>query len=196
MSRYYECQKSKGDALYEAFGIAVGNLLLTRFALLGLYLVLLSLFRSLFKKASFPETYTFSERNKVLNFFAFQLLLARDGKYHPACKDTALVVSDLEKEETQDRKSVVMQLHAELAAIAKTSKFFPMINSNLDEESVHSDNPLHLEQCPTRNSSNSGIVERRSGNRHLNKSRKWAEENIFIEPLDNPLDPKKSMKRL
>lgn len=161
--------------------------------LLGLYLGLLSLFRSLSKKVSFPETYTFSERNKVLNFFAFQLLLARDGKYRTAQDGSVSVVSGIDKSDAEEKKSVIVQLHAELAAISKTDKFFPMVSTKHEGE-ITSSSPLHLEEQGVGRNTSGSSVSRASS--RLDISRKWAEENIFVEILDNPLDPKKSMKRL
>lgn len=203
--RYYECRSSKIGALYEAFGIAVGNLLLTRFAMLLLYLCLITLFRSLSKKAAFPETYTISERMKVLNFFAFQLLLARDGKYPPE-KD--LATDSIEQNDDTPKQSVLSQLHTELASIKRTGRFFPIVKSStkMQEDSFPRDdsdcgsNPIVSTRINSAGFgvSADGVESARLSrfNKHLAARRKWAEAKMCTEELDNPLDPQKSMKLL
>ena len=168
------------NAAYEAFGLAVGNLLLARFLLILLYLGLLYLFRNLVRSIEFPETYSFVERAKVLNFLAFQLLLIRDGKHKKEHLDFQPEEGCIGMEE----KTVLNQLHAELANIPKTDRFFTMENSDTSErnESVQ-ENPLQKQ------SKDYALRLTRS----LKERKQWAKEKMYVEVLDNPLEPTKSL---
>ncbi len=84
----------------EAFGLAVGNVLLIRIGLVVFIMGALFLSRQFSNYASLPQTYTTFEKNKLLNFLAFQLLLARDEKYVTSSNTKAIdsIVSNLSKE--------------------------------------------------------------------------------------------------
>jgi hypothetical protein len=226
----------------------VGNLLLARVLLIVVYLGILFLFRRIVKSVEFPETYSIAERMKVLNFFAFQLLLVRDGKYVSE-KDR-----DKEEEKDKDREkgadamelavsgglplspadgagggggggggadTPLTQLHAELASLSNTDRFFSVLdpedraNSRANNSSRgyphsgssegiggglgDSSSPLHDMSPPGSSSKSPAAPSSASVSVSVSRlaaPRKWVEERVFVEVLDNPLAPQKSMKLL
>jgi hypothetical protein len=80
---YYECSRSQEDSLLTALGLSVGNTVLIRYLLILTFSVLLFAYnRSCWLRccrSNHQTTYSAKEREKVLHFFAFNLLLSRDG---------------------------------------------------------------------------------------------------------------------
>jgi hypothetical protein len=130
---YFECRATEMDALYSAFGVTVGNILLLRLALM-LFLMSFLIFQRLYLRwAGAPETFTTFERHQVLQFFAFQLLLARDGRFKTANKEGESVPASADN-------SLVVQLQDELGRIPETDRFF---DADDKETLAEQSNPVH-----------------------------------------------------
>ena len=105
---YYNCRNSEQAVFADSVGVAAGSM--------GVYVPLV-VFLTLFllrvysrqKGKTVATTYSKEEQQEVLNFLAFNLLLARDGKYEL---------------ETDEFKSIVHQLKAELGKQATIRRFY------------------------------------------------------------------------
>lgn len=106
---YFECRSTKISAMVNAWGIASGNM---GTVVPLLVVLILTLFFTLanMKFKSVPRTYSSGERDNVLDYLAFNLLLARDGRYR----------------EVRDRTggSMLQSLYEELAREEQIPRFF------------------------------------------------------------------------
>jgi hypothetical protein len=72
---YYECKMTIKDAIFDTFGIAFGNILLVRLAVV---VFLGMLFVTVGDKFYTPKMYKFEDRNRILQTLAYNLLRIRD----------------------------------------------------------------------------------------------------------------------
>jgi hypothetical protein len=126
---YYQCRSTKISALVNAWGISSGNMATVVPLLVVLALTLFFGFANL-KLKSVPRTYASGERNDVLDYLAFNLLLVRDGRYR-GMKDGRDALSSLEKNVGRSGDngregggSVLRALYEELAAEEQIPRFF------------------------------------------------------------------------
>ena len=204
---YFECRRTPLDSLYAAFGVTVGNIMLLRFGLMVFLMGFLMLQRQWFKFLGAPNTFTTFEKNKVLQFFAFQLLLARDAE-----NDAAEPANG----------SIVKQLQQELGSIEKTERFFssrgpdtvPLFSSDDNNTNILMSNDGQI----TRNSSNAFEIEENGANRGSNtyksessrsskskmainsttaaisRARRNTRNKVYHEVLENPLQKRSKSK--
>jgi hypothetical protein len=133
---YYECSRSKGDSLLTALGVSVGNTVLIRYLLIALMSFLLFGYHRWFSwcpscTPTHLTTYTNKEKEGVLHFLAFNLLLSRDGLYdqtvlvsHSQGKERKISKEDGGEEESG--KSLVRGLQHELSLQNNIRRFYPV----------------------------------------------------------------------
>mmetsp|Transcript_25031 Transcript_25031/g.46762 ORF Transcript_25031/g.46762 Transcript_25031/m.46762 type:complete len:743 (+) Transcript_25031:137-2365(+) len=147
---YLECRRTLADTLLTSIGIAVGNVLSVRSGLVIVFTLWLARYTSSGASArsgaegSEPSsqfiTYGTVERDKVLQYLAFNLLLARDGKYRAA---SAGQHSGRRQEGagTAEESSLVTHLAEELGAHPSLRRFFRADGTTCSERDTHH-NPL------------------------------------------------------
>jgi hypothetical protein len=125
---YYECTRSEYDSFISALGVSVGNAVVVRNAII---LLIASLFIIYHRIHPVFHTYTNREREKVLHFLAFNLLLARDGRYPTGDPPE-------EDQETcfETEKSLIKQLQSELSIQTNVKRFYNLNDD--DQESTPS----------------------------------------------------------
>jgi hypothetical protein len=114
---YYRCRETKAAALITAWGVSSGNM---STIVPVLVLLILTLFIT-FSKMRFrpiPETYSSDEREAVLDYLAFNLLLIRDKRYTPAGGAAGSA------HQQQRDASPLTELYQELGRHEKIPKFF------------------------------------------------------------------------
>ena len=131
---YLECRRTLLDTIIASAGIAVGNVLSVKSAMVIFFTALLARYTATDSAKKRDNngryvTYGTIERDKVLQYFAFNLLLARDGKYH--C-DSTFADSNL-----------IAELAKELASERNLKRFF---NPASDKMSPRGNlgNPIHI----------------------------------------------------
>ena len=90
---YYECSPSKSNAAINAWGIATSNAAMLSPLVVTCILLAFAAYNSS-KKREVARTYSAGERADVLTYFAFNLLLARDGHYKGAPDDVVVRLRD------------------------------------------------------------------------------------------------------
>jgi hypothetical protein len=128
---YYECRSSKISALVNAWGISSGNMATVVPLLVVLMLTVFFSFANL-KLQEVPRTYASGERDSVLNYLAFNLLLVRDGRYRGmnwADRKDALLSSIERNGSAGDGSesssgSILRSLYEELAREEQIPRFF------------------------------------------------------------------------
>jgi hypothetical protein len=117
---YYNCRNSDRSVFIDSIGVAAGAMGLYVPLIVFMTLLLLRAY-SRHKRQTVATTYSNDEQQEVLNFLAFNLLLARDGKYEL---------------ETDEYKSIVHQLRAELGKRAAIRRFYADDNKEADSSEV------------------------------------------------------------
>jgi hypothetical protein len=117
---YYNCRNSERTVFADSIGVAAGAMGLYVPLLVFMTLLLLRAY-SRHKRQTVASTYSKDEQQEVLNFLAFNLLLARDGKYEL---------------ETDEYKSIVHQLRTELGKRAAIRRFYADDNEEADSSEV------------------------------------------------------------
>lgn len=162
---YFECKLSPVNALTTALGLAMGNVILLRFSciLLAGLIVHVYVTRKKRKPSEHLHTYSTQEKQKVLEYLAFLLLLARDGRYGkvgsveggPAATDlSARASNEIQSGECDaispvgdstrsdnaarhGRHSLILALQREITASGSVRRFFELgITSKCDTESA------------------------------------------------------------
>ena len=147
---YLECRRTIFSALFASGGIAVGNVLSVKSGLVLLFSVWLARYTNKSTKKDCATdarenkktdmqftTYGMVERDKVLQYLAFNLLLARDNKYDG---DTNALA-----EFSSSNSSLVKDLAEELKIHPNLKRFFPANGA----EVVDSDHVNPLQQHNT-----------------------------------------------
>lgn len=156
---YLECHRTLTDTLLTSVGIAVGNVLSVRSALVIFFSFLLARYTSSGAASrsgtahrnptSQYVTYGSIERDKVLQYLAFNLLLARDGKYRGPKRHDASLESG-----TYSEDSPLANLAKELEAHPTVRRFFP-----LDGDATST----YAQSNPLQAGDNAGDVELKGG---------------------------------
>lgn len=159
-----------------ALGISVGNTVLVRYVAIIALGFLLFLYNRL---VSF-ETYSNKEIEKVLHFFAFNLLLARDGRY-------SLEKDDVPIDQRKEMKveSIINQLQRELSTKQNIGRFYSKRTPGNEKNENEKGETFHL--------SDSLIVleERKSQKDEMRTSTPLSSNQILLgETLFNPLAPR------
>jgi hypothetical protein len=138
---YYECTRSKYDSFVSAVGVSVGNAVIVRNLLI---LLLISCFVLYHRFHPITETYTNKEREKVLHFLAFNLLLARDGLYQhdttfPPAPRQGEEVNETSVTEERDNRSVIKRLQTELSMQTNVKRFYSQEGRELNTPTAEED---------------------------------------------------------
>jgi len=142
--QYYECHRSIEDILIATLGIAVGNVVSIKSGLVILFTYLLTQQAAKAKKAAKKReetaehiylTYGSVERNEVLQYLAFNLLLARDGKYSSVVYDPNQKGGSLGAEQ-----SLIKELADEMKVHPALKRFF-VVNESPD--TLEQQNPIN-----------------------------------------------------
>jgi hypothetical protein len=103
---YFECNRSPYDSFISALGVSVGNTVMARYVAIAFVTFILFWYNRIYPL----HTYTNKEREKVLQFFAFNLLLARDGRYST----------------DEQEKSLIKQIQSELSNRVDVKRFYKL----------------------------------------------------------------------
>jgi hypothetical protein len=160
---YYECTMGSINALTTSLGIAMGNVILLRFAcilLVGL-IVHVYITRKRAKPIEYMQTYSTQERQRVMDYLAFTLLLARDGLYTGGSSSGG--ASGLGSGGGGvGGGNIVRELQRELAASGTVKRFFDMSVMSEEEEEYVGEGEVELKNCGAERSG-LGEGERESG---------------------------------
>jgi hypothetical protein len=189
VENYLECRRTLSDTLLTSVGIAVGNVLSVKSALVLFFAFWLARYTEdgatgvkKGRKSRVPyTTYGTVERNKVLQYLAFNLLMARDGRHPPD--------SSPSEQQQQTRAAaaggLVQELARELEARPSLHRFFAVVEQIGDsgDEQGSSCNPLQDEeggvelggaQTATQTGADSGLMRRRV---------KAFEDELLVNPM-------------
>lgn len=150
---YLECRRTLQDTLFTSVGIAVGNVLSVKSGLVLFFTFLLARFTTNKKKAGGKSRVKFStygqvERDKVLQYLAFNLLLARDRKYpsdvNSPLKNRNHFDAEQGHKSGHSSSSLVIKLAKELETHPNIKRFFPVDGA---KEGLENDNDVTLPQA-------------------------------------------------
>jgi hypothetical protein len=190
---YYECTRSEYDSFISALGVSVGNAVVVRNVIILLIASLFILYHRIYQPVF--HTYTNREREKVLHFLAFNLLLARDGMYPtPSHTLPPLTPADKKEKPSGTENSVILKLQSELSIQTNVKRFY---NLDDEQESQSTSSVVELEMGNVeRNSSVEIIVSSnlsRSSSTISSSASIAASKHLSNERVLNPLSTSSSL---
>ena len=173
-----------------AVGVSVGNTVMIRY----ISIVLITTMLFFYNKVHQYRTYTNKEREKVLHFLAFNLLLSRDGLYQ---------TDEFNNNNLTNQESIIKKLQLELSSQIEVKRFINFqpsvdIDSNKDnfddlqnnvELQQHPRIQKSLSTDPTRSNSSSQRISStasKSSKHELDPLKLHPSKEIVINPLSSP----------